>query len=163
MKKATSSRTPEPTRGSLRAAPEVNVSELHARRNPYAAVIERDGVEIVHDGPSAASLAEIPEVQFDAPARRSPYAERLAAELRKVRVGRGRPRAGEEVGATSTRSIRLSAGIWDALEAEARRTSTTLHAVLRAAVTGYLRQRVDAVGPPVDRRKPGRRRPTNRR
>jgi hypothetical protein len=158
MKKATSSRSKEPTRASLRAVPEVRVGELRARRNPYAARLDRDGVEIVHDGPSAESLAAIPELDFDTPAYRSPYAERLAADLRKVRVGRGRPRAGEEVGPTSTRSIRLSAGIWKALEDEARRTDTTLHALLRAAVTSFLQQRVDAAGV-APRPRPGRRRP----
>ncbi len=63
---------------------------------------------------------------------------RAAEALRRLRDGRGRPPAGREVGPTEARSIRLPAPVWAALEAQAARTGTTVHALLRDAVRSYL-------------------------
>ncbi len=151
MKKPSSRRRVDPSAASLAELPEVKLGSS-ARQNPYAARIAREGVELVHDGPSATSLAEIPEATLTSHARRNPYAERLAAGLQSLRVGGGRPRAGEEVGPTPVRSVRLPTAIWDALEAEAAATGLTVHAVLRAAVTTFLLARLDVA--PDNRSKP---------
>ncbi len=55
-----------------------------------------------------------------------------------MREGRGRPPAGSEVGPTVTRSIRLPATVWAAIEAQAERSGSTVHALLRDAVRTYL-------------------------
>jgi hypothetical protein len=39
----------------------VDFTAYRIRRNPYAARIAREGVEIAHDGPSRKSLREMPE------------------------------------------------------------------------------------------------------
>ncbi len=144
MKKPSSRRRIDPSAASLAELPEVKLGSS-ARRNPYAARLAREGVELVHDGPSAESLAEMPETRLTPRAKRNPYAERIAAGLQSMRVGGGRPRAGEEVGPTPVRSVRLPTAIWDALEAEAAATGITVHAVLRAAVTTFLLARLDVV------------------
>ncbi len=61
--------------------------------------IGREGIELVHEDPSAASVAEMPEVSLSR-ARRNPYATRAAEAVGKLRYGRGRPRAGQEIGPT---------------------------------------------------------------
>lgn len=141
MKKATSRsrRRQEPTAASLRALPQIDFSSYRVRRNPYADRIVRDGIRVVHDEPSRESLAAMPEPDFSSVrARRNPYASRAAEALARMQVGQGRPRRGHESGPTPTRSIRLPRSVWDALEEEARLTNTTVHALLRKAVTAYL-------------------------
>jgi len=46
MKKATSRRTKEPSRSSLREMPEVNFTKARVRRNPYARRIATEGISI---------------------------------------------------------------------------------------------------------------------
>lgn len=145
MKKAT--KASAPSRASLRELPAVAFGRYRVRRNPYAARIAREGSEIVHEGPSAASLADIPEATFTGTVRRNPYvarasrASRAADAAGKFQYGRGRPRAGEELGPTPARSLRLPQVAWDALEQEAREKRTTVHALLRELVALHLKGR----------------------
>jgi hypothetical protein len=90
--------------------------------------------------PSAASLREMPEVDFDKVKfrRRPEVAERIAAEGSTVHVTRGRPKKGEETGPTVPRSIRFPADVWRQLEARAKAEGVPLHAALRAAVLAWL-------------------------
>ncbi len=89
--------------------------------------------------PSAASLREIPTVDFTAAkVRRNPYAARIAAEGISVHVGRGRPEKGTETGPTVPRSVRFPAGVWKELEKKAKAEGMPLHAALRAAVLAWL-------------------------
>jgi hypothetical protein len=44
--------------------PEVDFSKYQVRRNRFATRVKQEGVDVLHDGPSAASLAEIPEVDL---------------------------------------------------------------------------------------------------
>ncbi len=139
MRKATSRRRREPTAASRRELPQIDFSKVRIRRNPYADRIAREGIRVIHDEPSRESLAEIPEADFSSvSARRNPYASRAAEAIARMHPGQGRPRRGHESGPTPTRSIRLPQSVWDALEEEARRRSTTVHALLRKAVTTYL-------------------------
>ncbi len=90
--------------------------------------------------PSAASLREIPEVDFGrARVRRTPYATRVAAEG-IVHVGRGRPKKGTETGPTVPRSVRFPAQLWRELEAKAKAEGLTLHAALRAAILEWAKR-----------------------
>ena len=92
-----------------------------------------------HGGPSKASLAEIPEIDFSkARVRKNPYAARLAKEGFVIQVGRGRPRKVEEVGGTRPRSVRFPDAIWQQLERRARAKGLTLHAALRSAIVAWL-------------------------
>jgi hypothetical protein len=144
MKKA-KSKTRLPSAASLREVPELDVSAYRARRNPYAARIAREGIELVHDDPSPASLAEIPEIDAkQMTARPNPYATRAAEAVARMQHGRGRPARGREVGPTTTRSIRLPASIWSALDVEAQRDGTTVHALLRNAIATFIDARVKA-------------------
>jgi hypothetical protein len=43
-------------------AASIDFSKYRARKNPYARRIKREGIELVHDGPSAQSLADVPEL-----------------------------------------------------------------------------------------------------
>lgn len=140
MKKArASSKTQEPSAASLREMPEVKLESYRVRRNPYAKRIAREGIQVVHDGPSAASLAEIPEVNFKyATVRPNRYAARAAESAARIQYGRGRPTRGTEVGPTATRSVRLPAEIWVALEVEAKQRSTTVHALLREVIVAFV-------------------------
>jgi hypothetical protein len=123
----------------MREMPEIDFSAYRVRRNPYAARIRREGVQLVHREPSARSLAQIPEIDFRyARVRRNPYVSRAAESAAKVQYGRGRPRAGSEVGPTQTRSLRLPADIWKALERDARERGTTVHALLRELVAAHV-------------------------
>lgn len=137
MKKARSRRGPAPTAASLRAIPEIDVARFEIRRNRFAARVQREGIELVHEGPSAASLAEILEVNLATAARRLPASRRLPAPV-VVQIGKGRPRRGDEVGPTTVRSVRLPAAMWRSLEQTARRTKMTVHGVLRTAIVSYL-------------------------
>ena len=79
--------------------------------------------------PSAASLREIPEVDFSrVKVRRNPYAARIAREGIVVQVGRGRPKRLLEVGGTRPRSVRFPDGIWKQIEKTARARGLTVHA-----------------------------------
>jgi hypothetical protein len=90
-------------------------------------------------GPSAASLREIPEVDFkSAKVRRNPYAARIAAEGIVINTGRGRPKKGQETGPTVPRSVRFPPPVWKLLEQRAKKEGVSLHAVLRAAVMDWV-------------------------
>jgi hypothetical protein len=117
------------------------------RRNPYAASISRTGLRIrkLHPPtgkpksarpPSRASLAEMPELDMSH-ARANRFAAGLHAGGVTLRVGRGRPEKGQEVGPTETRSVRMPAKVWRAIERTAARQHVTVHALLRAAIARY--------------------------
>ncbi len=90
--------------------------------------------------PSAASLREIPEVDFSrVKVRRNPYAARIAREGIVVQVGRGRPKRLLEVGGTRPRSVRFPDEIWKQIETTARARGLTVHAALREAILVWLR------------------------
>jgi hypothetical protein len=87
--------------------------------------------------PSAASLREIPEVDFSGvKVRRNRYAARIAKEGIVVQVGRARPRRLLEVGGTQPRSVRFPDAVWRRIEARARAKGLTVHAALREAILG---------------------------
>jgi hypothetical protein len=135
MNKANFKTDAGPSAASLREMPEVDFTKVRVRRNPYAAVIAREGIAVAHDEPSSRSLEDAPEVDFRrVKARANPYAE----ELSRLKAGRGRPKKGQEIGPTPARSIRLPVTLWAALEAAARDSNTTVHALLRLAVTHLL-------------------------
>ena len=91
--------------------------------------------------PSAASLREIPEIDFTrAKVRRNPYAARIAKEGIIVQVGRGRPKKVLEVGGTRPRSIRFPDTIWKQIEARAKAKGLTVHAALREAILVWLQR-----------------------
>jgi hypothetical protein len=124
--------------------PSVDFSRYVVRRNPYAASIARTGIRIrkLHPpsgkprasrAPSRASLAEMPELDMSR-ARKNRFARGIRAAGVTLRVGRGRPEAGQEVGRTQVRSVRLPARVWKAVERAAARQGVTVHALLRAAV-----------------------------
>ncbi|MGA2451059.1 MAG: ribbon-helix-helix protein, CopG family [Polyangiaceae bacterium] len=92
-----------------------------------------------HAEPSAASLKEIPEVDFTkVRVRRNPYAARIAREGITVQVGRGRPKKLDQVGGTSPRSVRFPEEVWRVLEARAKKRGMTLHAALREAILAWI-------------------------
>ena len=139
MKKATSRTSMDPSAASLREMPELDITRYHIGRNPYAAVIAREGASVVHDEPSAMSLADLPEVDFSrAQVRKSSYAASAKRAVIQLKAGRGRPKRGQEIGPTPARSIRLPTTLWEALESAARDANTTVHALLRLAVTHLL-------------------------
>lgn len=90
-----------------------------------------------HQGPSRASLREMPEVDFGK-AKPNPYARRLATQGMTIHVERGRPKKGTETGPTVPRSVRFTAEVWEHLERRAKRAKMPLHAALRAAVLAWL-------------------------
>jgi hypothetical protein len=124
---------------ALREMPEIDFSIYRIRKNPYAARIAREGVELIHLGPSKTSLAEMPEADFRrARVGVNKYARQAAEAASKIQYGKGRPRRGDEVGPTPARTIRLPEAIWKALEREARDHATTVHALLRDLVATHV-------------------------
>jgi hypothetical protein len=131
-----------PSARTLRELPEVDVARYRVRRNPFAARIAREGIEVVHEEPSPRSLAEMPEADFSlAHVRGNPYTSRAAGSLPEIQYGRGRPRAGAEVGPTPGRTVRLPESAWHALDVEAKEKHTTVHALLRELVMTHLDRR----------------------
>src|SRR5262245_42310686 len=121
MKKAITKRNPNPGPGLLREMPEVDFTAYRIRRNPYAACIAREGVEIAHHGPSKKSLREMPEADFSrSRIRANRYAGKAVTSASNIQYGKGRPPKGTEVGSTFTRSIRFPDAVWKDLENEAR-------------------------------------------
>ena len=89
--------------------------------------------------PSAASLREIPEVDFSkSRIRRNPYVARVAREGLVVQIGRGRPKKLLEVGGTRPRSVRFSDVVWKQIEVVARARGLSVHAALREAILAWL-------------------------
>jgi len=156
MKKASSKNRAEPSAASLRELPEIDFAKFRARRNPYAAVIAAGGGSLVHDGPSASSLAALPELDLSrVTARKSRY----AMELKQLETGRGRPKKGQGFGPSPARSVRLPQSVWTALEQAADGANTTVHALLRLAVSKLLEADLAGGGP----RRSGLLRPDARR
>lgn len=146
MSKATSRKT-QPARGrssgpsaaSLLEMPEIDFSRFRVRRSPFAPRIAREGIEIVRDEPSPESLAEIPEVDFSQyRVRRNPYVSRAGEAAANMQYGRGRPPKHRETGTTKVRSLRLPESVWKALDAEAKRRSTTTHALVRELIAMFV-------------------------
>lgn len=132
-------KTDAPSVATLRELPEVEFARYRVRRNPFAARIAREGIEVLHEAPSPESLAEMPEADFStAHVRRNPYTSRVAEPLPTIQYGRGRPAAGNEVGPTPGRTLRLPETAWRALEVEAKAKRTTVHALLRELVITHL-------------------------
>jgi len=143
------SRTSEPSAASLREMPEVDARS--AVRNPFARTLARTGIRLVgiastkrahtmDEEPSAESLHEMPEVDLSR-AKRDPkrFAIPMAERGITLQVGRGRPVAGEEVGVTSTRSVRFPASVWKEIEHAAMREGISVHAALRIAIARWAR------------------------
>ncbi len=114
-------------------------------RNPYAASLARTGIRIrklfppkgkpkVTRPPSRASLAEMPELDLSH-ARPNRFAAGIHAAGITLRIGRGRPEKGQEIGPTETRSVRMPARVWRAIERAAARQHVSVHALLRAAIS----------------------------
>ena len=132
----------EPTARSLAAVPPVDFAVYGpGRPNPFAARVKAEGVDLVHEGPSAASLREIPTLGREAAGRANPYATRIRAEGYELQVGRGRPISGKEVGPTTVKSVRLPAELWKQLEERATSQGVALHALIRAALVELLERR----------------------
>ena len=139
MKRETINREIPPSAATLREMPEVDFAAFRIRRNPHAARIVREGVQVIHDAPSPAALAEMPEADFGrARVRPNKYATQAAAAASNIQYGKGRPRKGTEVGPTPTRSLRLPETVWKALEHEAEERATTVHALLRELIVTYV-------------------------
>lgn len=137
MKKRTEARRPSPV--SLREVPEVDFRRYgRGRANPFAKRMREEGWQLVHDGPSAASLRDMPELPPDVTGRRNPYAKRIKAGGIELQVGRGRPRAGRRVGPTVVKSVRLPPALWKRLEQQAREKGVALHALVRSALVDWL-------------------------
>lgn len=122
-----------------REMPEIDFSVYTVKRNSYAARIAREGVELMHTGPSKVSLKDMPEVDFgSARVRSNKYVDQARKVASKIQYGKGRPRRGDEVGPTPARTLRLPKAVWQALEREAYQHSTTVHALLRELVVTHV-------------------------
>ena len=88
--------------------------------------------------PSAASLREMPPLDFSKSVSfgRGPAA--LQRALDWSRTKRGRPKHGERATGTITRSLRLPEAAWKALEKIAKQQGTTVHALIRQAIAEKL-------------------------
>ena len=91
------------------------------------------------DEPSTASLREMPEANFSMQKweRRPRIAARLAAEGMAVPRG-GRPRRGQDLGPSLTRSVRVPNALWDQLERRARSKKLTVNAAFRLALAEWV-------------------------
>ncbi len=139
MRRESTNRRLNPSAASLKELPEIDFSKYHIRRNPFAARIAREGFKVVHDEPSAAALIEMPEVDFARTRVRSnKYATHAGKAASKIQYGKGRPRTGDEIGPTPSRSLRLPEPVWQALEREAHERMTTVHALLRELVVTHV-------------------------
>lgn len=128
-----------PTAASLRDIPEVDFGGYgRGRRNPFWRRMRAEGWQLVHEEPAPASLHEMPEIDGAASGRKNPYATRIKASGIELQVGRGRPRAGSEVGPTQVKSVRLPPAVWKRLEKRARAEGIALHALVRAALVDWL-------------------------
>ena len=111
------------------------------KQNRFAKRVKKEGILLVHDSPSLASLKAIPEADFGRViVRRSNYAERIKAGGLTLQVGRGRPRSGAETGPTVLKSVRLPPAIWKELEKRARAEGVAVHALVRKAILALLRR-----------------------
>jgi hypothetical protein len=99
--------------------------------------------------PSAASLREMPEVDFSKAKKsgRGHYHRKAVAAggygdgpdgKRWVPLTPGRPPKGIDAEATSPKSIRLPEGLWERLDREAKKRGTTRHRLLRELIAAWL-------------------------
>ena len=118
----------------------IDFGAYQQKPNRFAKRVKKEGLLLVHDAPSAASLKAIPEADFGrVKVRRSNYAERIKAGGLTLQVGRGRPRGGAETGPTVLKSVRLPPAIWKELEKRARAEGVAVHALVRKAILALLR------------------------
>jgi hypothetical protein len=117
----------------------IDFGAYQLKQNRFARRVKKEGIVLVHDAPSPASLKAIPEADFGrVKVRRSNYAERIKASGLTLQVGRGRPRAGAEAGPTVLKSVRLPPAIWKELEKRARAEGVAVHALVRKAILALL-------------------------
>ena len=120
---------------------EVNFGAYRLKQNRFAKRVKKEGILLVRDAPSPASLKAMPEADFGrVKVRRSNYAERIKAGGLTLQVGRGRPRGGAETGPTVLKSVRLPPAIWQELEKRARAEGVAVHALVRKAILALLRR-----------------------
>ncbi|MEO8901221.1 MAG: hypothetical protein ABI627_06825 [Polyangiaceae bacterium] len=137
MKKKTTKRSAKTTHWS--EVSEVNFELFRVKRNRFAKSVKKEGILLVHDAPSRASLRAIPEADFaTAKVKRNPYAERMRTTGLTLQVGQGRPRGGLETGPTVVKSVRLPPAVWSELEKRARAEGVAVHALVRKAVLALL-------------------------
>lgn len=119
----------------------INFGDYQLKQNRFAKRVKKEGILLVHDSPSPASLKAIPEADFDrVKVRRSNFAERIKTGGLTLQVGRGRPRGGAEMGPTVLKSVRLPPAIWKELEKRARAEGVAVHALVRKAILALLRR-----------------------
>jgi len=130
-----------PARGTAWSeASDIDFGAHQLKQNRFAKRVKKEGILLVHDAPSQASLRAIPEADFGrVKVRRSPYAERIKAAGLTLQVGRGRPRAGAETGPSVVKSVRLPPALWKELEKRARAQGVAVHALLRQAIVALLK------------------------
>ena len=139
MKKKANERRPRGVEWS--EVPNVEFGAYRLKRNRFAKRVKEEGILLVHDAPSPASLKAIPEADFNSvKVRRSNYAERIKTGGLTLQVGRGRPRGGFETGPTVLKSVRLPPAIWKELEKRARAEGVAVHALVRKAILALLRR-----------------------
>jgi hypothetical protein len=120
---------------------DIDFGAYQVKQNRFAKRVKKEGILLVHEAPSGASLRAIPEADFDrVRVRRSTYAERIKAGGLTLQVGRGRPRGGAETGPTVLKSVRLPPAIWKELEKRARADGVAVHALVRKAILALLRR-----------------------
>ncbi|HXK18554.1 MAG TPA: hypothetical protein VNG33_12160 [Polyangiaceae bacterium] len=118
----------------------INFGDYQLKQNRFAKRVKKEGILLVHDSPSPASLKAVPEADFGrVRVRRSNYAERIKTGGLTLQVGRGRPRGGAETGPTVLKSVRLPPSIWKELEKRARAEGVAVHALVRKAILALLR------------------------
>ena len=90
------------------------------------------------EGPSAASLREIPELDLTTAISFGRGPDGLRNALKFMAATRGRPRKGDQPAGSSTRSLRLTDAAWAELERRADDLDMPLHKLLRWIVAGWL-------------------------
>lgn len=153
MKKKQSRKTRAVPTHTAIEVPEIDFSRYRLRPNRFAKRINAEGIEVVHDEPSRASLLEIPEADFGRlQVRRNPYAQRVEAAGMTVQANRGRPPRGNEVGPTVLNSVRLPPCVWAQLEKRAR---AKVSRYTRSGAAGHSRPAEEGrVGASKPQRKP---------
>jgi len=91
-----------------------------------------------HEGPSAASLRAMPEIDPKTAVTFGRGEEGLRLARGWSRALRGRPKKGTEAAGTKTRSVRLQTVEWDALDAFAKARQITPHTAMREAIVHWL-------------------------
>jgi len=107
-----------------------------------------------HPEPSAGSLRKVPPVNIETALTFGRGPEAMRAGFEYLRAKRGRPKKGEASPGSATKTLRLTAAEWAALEALASKRHTTLHALLRKAARRELAESA-AVPAKARRRKAG--------